>query len=436
MEQNETMTPAGVDKTLLENVYYYFEAKKAEYNDMYYYYKGHTKALDEYMIVHEENRSNRKIRVNFIKKFIKEEVSYSIGNNINYISNSGNDQEIKDIAYFLGHWSEQHDITLMKRMLTYGLAYELYYIDDNAQFCSQIVTPREGYAHVDDLGNIIFFMHVFTKKFDTKIYIDVYDKNYIFHYQGNFDEPVGVEEHFFQGNVPVSIAEISEEREADTIYGDIHLLQDAYETNLSDISNEISDFRNAFLGIYGFQIDEDDIPKLKEEGIIQVSTEKGKAEWIIKNINDQFIQNTLATEEDKMYQITAHINHNERMQSNLSGIALRSRLISLEDKCKLNCKAFADAVKSRLKFLFIYLNLRKNKTYDYRDVKLKFTVNVPQDDVSAAQIINQLGDKLPLETGLSLLSFIDNPQDTAKKAKAEQQESMPDTDLDKVDSNG
>lgn len=431
------MTPAGIDKTLLKNVYYYFNAKKSEYDNMFFYYKGHTKALEDYMIVNDDNRSNRKIRVNFIKKFIKEEVSYSVGNDINYISNSGNDQEIKDIKYYLGHWSEQHDITLMKRMLTYGLAYELYYIDENAQFCSKIVTPREGYAYVDDLGNIIFFMHVFRKMFNTKDYIDIYDKNYIYHYEGNLDAPVKVEEHFFQGDVPVSIAQVSDEKEADTIYGDINLTQDAYETNLSDISNEISDFRNAYLGIFGFQIKEDDIPELKKNGIIQVSTEKGKAEWIIKNINDSFIQNTLNTLEDKMYQITAHINHNEKMQSNLSGIALRARLISLEDKCKLNCKAFADAVKSRLKFLFIYLNLRKNKTYDYRDVKLKFTVNVPQDDVSSAQIINQLGEKLPLETGLSLLSFIDNPQLIAEKAKEEQQQTWPKTGLDKVvDNNG
>lgn len=424
MEQIQT--PANVPQTLLDEVFNYFQVEKAIYDDMYYYYKGHTQAINEYLMVEDKSRSNRTIRVNFMKKFIKEEVSYSIGNDINYISNSGDNQEIKDIKYNLSHWSEQHDSTLMKRMLTYGLSYELYYIDDKAQFCSQIVTPREGFAYVDDLGNIIFFMHVFHKQFNDKTYIDIYDKNNIYHYVGGFGNPTGVEEHFFQGEVPISIAQVSEEKEYDTIYRDIKKLQDAYETNLSDISNEISDFRNAYLGIYGFQIKEEDTPKLKDEGIIQVPNEKGRAEWIIKNINDSFIQNTLNTLEDKIYQITSHINHNEKMQSNLSGIALRSRLISLEEKCKLNCKAFADTVKRRLMFLFMYLNLRKNKKYDYKDVKLKFTPNVPQDDVSAAQIITQLGDKLSLETALSLLSFIDNPNLEAKKAKEEQKENMED----------
>jgi SPP1 family phage portal protein len=128
-----------------------------------------------------------------------------------------------------------------------------------------------------------------------------------------------MESHNFS-DVPVSIAQISEEKEHDTIFNDIKGLEDAYEVNLSDISNEISDFRNAYLGIYGFQVKDEDIDKLKELGVIQVSTEKGRAEWIIKNINDSFIQNTLSTLEDKMYQIASHINHNEKMQSNLSGV--------------------------------------------------------------------------------------------------------------------
>lgn len=415
---------------LLKAAYDYFQIKKPFYDEMYYYYKGHSKALEDYFLIDDNNRSNRTIRVNFVKKFIKEEVSYSIGNEINYISKSQNGNIITDIDFYLGHWSEQHDSKLMNRMLTYGLAYELYYIDDNAQFCSQIITPREGYAFVDSLGNIQFFMHVYYKKFDSKLYIDVYDKSNIYHYIGNLDNLESTEEHFFQGGVPIAIAQVSDEKEHDTIFNDIRGLQDAYETNLSDISNEISDFRNAYLSIFGFQIKEEDINKMKELGMIQVASDKGRAEWIIKNINDSFIQNTLTTLEDKMYQISSHINHNEKMQSNLSGIALRSRLISLEEKCKLNSKAFADAVKSRLKFLFSYLNLRENKTYDYRDIKLKFTPNVPQDDVSSAQIITQLGDKLSLETALSLLSFVDNPQKEAEKVKKEQQEKKPKINLD------
>lgn len=406
---------------LLENCYLDFLYKKPIYDDMYKYYKGDTQAMRNYKMV--TQRSNNKVACNFIKKFIKEEVSYSVGNDVTYISKSGNENIIKDTSYYMGHWSAKHDGDVLKKMLTFGFAFELYYVDKKNQFCSRIVTPDKGYVYEDDLGNILFFMHIFTKKFDTRNYIDVYDNNLIHHYNESFEEISKPSPHVF-GTVPVSVAQISEEREDDTIYKDIRGLQDAYETNLSDISNEISDFRNAYLFISGFKIEEDDIPGMKENGIIQIGTVDGKAVWLIKNINDQFIQNTLSTQEDKMYQLTSHINHNEKMQSNLSGVALRSRLISLEEKCKLNQKAVTDCIANRLKMLFIFLKWLKKLDYDYRDIKLKFTPNIPQDDLVTAQIISQLGDKLSTETGLAQLSFVENPGEEIKKIENENKDSL------------
>lgn len=420
------MNYLAVSIDLLENCYLDFLIKKPVYDDMYEYYKGNTSAMRNYKMV--TQRSNSKIRCNFIKKFIKEEVSYSVGNDVTYISRSGNENIIKDTSYYMGHWSAKHDGDLSKKMLTFGITFELYYIDKQNQFCSRIVTPDKGYAYTDDLGNILFFMHIFTKKFDTRTYIDVYDDNFIYHYDDSFESVSNPSPHIF-GVIPVGIAQISEEREDDTIYKDIKGLQDAYETNLSDISNEISDFRNAYLFVSGFKIDKDDIPTMKENGIIQVGTIDGKAVWLIKNINDQFIQNTLSTQEDKMYQLTSHINHNEKMQSNLSGVALRSRLISLEEKCKLNQKAITDCIMTRLKMLFIFLKWLKKLDYDYRDIKLKFTPNIPQDDLVMAQIINQLGDKLSTETGLAQLSFIENPTEEIKKIESENKDSMDGTKL-------
>lgn len=408
-----------MDTTLVKKCYEDYVSKKSLFDKMYEYYKGNSDAISNYKMVTE--RSNNKTSVNYIKKFIKEEVSYSVGNDITYISKSGNPEILEAIDYYTSHWSEKHDSDLAKKMLTFGYSYELFYIDKDAQFSSKIISPGEGYAYVDDYGNIQLFLHVFTKKFDDTVYIDVYDSQFIYHLNSDYEEVLPTNAHIF-GTVPVSVAQVSVEREDDTLYKDIKGLQDAYETNLSDISNEISDFRNAYLFISGFQIPDEDIPKMKELGVIQVTDSNGKAAWLVKNINDSFIQNTLSTLEDKMYQLSSHINHNEKMQSNLSGVALRSRLISLEEKCKLNQKAIADCIKGRLKFLFVYLNSIKNINYDYRDIRIQFTPNIPQDDLNTAQIIAQLGDKLSTETGLAQLSFINNPLNEIEKIKAEQSE--------------
>lgn len=403
--------------TLLHNCYADYYKHKSKFEKMYAYYRGNSDALKQYKMV--TDRSNSKINTNFIKKFVKEEVSYSVGNDVTYISKSGDKNIVNDIDYYMAHWSKKHDSNLAKWMLLYGYDFELYYIDKQNQFCSRIITPRDGYVYTDENGEILFFMHFYHKRFDTNIYIDLYDEANIYHLDIGFNKVAEPTAHIF-GMVPVSIAQTSEEHEDDTIYKDIKGLQDAYETNLSDISNEISDFRNAYLAIAGFKIDEEDIPKMKELGVIQIPTIDGKINWLIKNINDSFIQNTLNTEEDKMYQLTSHINHNEKMQSNLSGVALRSRLISLEEKCKINQKALADCIMIRLQMLFIYLKKIENINYDYRDIQTRFTPNIPQDDLNTANIINTLGpQRLSTMTALSLLSFINNPENEIKKIEQE-----------------
>ncbi|HBJ2612310.1 TPA: phage portal protein [Clostridium botulinum] len=405
-----------IDINLLKKAYEEFQNCKYTYNKMYEYYKGNTDAIKNYQLVTE--RSNNKINTNFIKKFILEEVSYSVGNDITYISKSGNENIVNDIDYYLDHWSEGHDSNLAKNMLIYSLAYELYYVDKEGQFCSKVIPPTQGYAAIDDFGNISFFMHTYKLKFDDTTYIDVYTDKEILHFNDKFEKINKPTKHIF-GTVPVALCQLSEEGKDDTLFKDLKGLQDAYETNLSDISNEISDFRNAYMVLTGVAIDEEDIPKMKKLGVMQIKDKNGTAAWLIKNINDTFIQNTLNTIEDKMYQLSSHINHNEKMQSNTSSLALRARLIALEEKCKLNQKAIADCIKTRLKFLFIYLQVIKNINYDYRDIKIKFTPNIPQDDLMTAQIISQLGDKLSTETGLSLLSFIENPKNEIKKLEEE-----------------
>lgn len=405
---------------LFKDCYNDFVIKKNMHEKAKDYYKGKTDAMKNYNMI--TSRSNSKCSVNYIKKFVKEEVSYCVGNPINYISKSGNKSIIDDVDYYItSSWDHDYDAKCMKEMVLHGLAFEIYYLDDNLNFNSKIVNPCDGYVYEDDKGNVIFFMHIFKNKFDKNIYVDVYTKDCIYHFDNTFSKEIAEATPHIFGRVPVGVGRISNEEIFDTIFNDIKGLQDAYETNLSDISNEISDCRNAYLKIIGAQLTTEDCEKMKESGIIQMS-EDGQIEWLIKNINDTFIQNTLSTLEDKMYQLTSHINHNEAMQSNVSGVALRSRLISLEQKCILNQKAYANLVKTRLEMLFIFLKIKLNKNYDYRDIKIKFTPNIPQDDQATAQIISQLGDKLSLETGLSLLSFITNPTNEVEKVKAEQNE--------------
>lgn len=323
---------------LVKKAYGSYRVFRNIYLKMYRYYRGDTDAIRKYLFVTE--RSNLKINTNYIKKFIREEVAYTVGNDITYESRSDNDEIVENIEYYTAHWNELHDSDLMKYLLIFTKVYEIYYIDDNADFCSKIIKPTDGYAYFDSVsGKVLFFIHAFKNDFENTIsYIDVYTSDKIYHFDSKFNEITQPTENIF-GEVPVTIGDLTEEGVDDSLYKDLKGLQDAFETNLSDIGNEISDFRNAYLLFKNASVDPEKIPEMKKLGIIQLKNKNSDAAWLIKNVNDTFIQNTLDRYEDVMYQLACHINHNEKLQSNLSGIALRSRLIVLENKCSLEIKA-------------------------------------------------------------------------------------------------
>lgn len=417
---------------LVKKAYGSYHVFKKIYEKMYQYYKGDTDAIRKYLFITE--RSNLKINSNYIKKFIKEEVAYTLGNDITYESRTENENIVGDIEYYTAHWDELHDTNVMKYLLIFTQVYELYYIDDNAEFCSKIIKPTEGYAYYDKAsGKVLFFIHAFKNDFETTVtYIDVYTADYIYHYDGKFNEIANPTPNIF-GEVPVTIGKLTEEGYDDSLYKDMKGLQDAFETNLSDIGNEISDFRNAYLLFKNAQVDKEKIPEMKKLGVIQFPNSGGDAAWLIKNINDTFIQNTLDRYEDTMYQLACHINHNEKLQSNLSGVALRSRLIALENKCSLQTKAHKNIVKNRIRFLFLYLDLKKNKKYDYKDVKAIYTPNVPSDDLSTAQMLSQLPEGLiSKDTGRGLFSFVNNVPYEGQKVQKEQKSETEMVNLDKI----
>jgi SPP1 family phage portal protein len=159
---------------------------------------------------------------------------------------------------------------------------------------------------------------------------------------------------------------------------------------------------------------------MKEMGIIQVPS-GGKASWLIKDINDSFVQNELENIEHKIYDLMDEVNFNEKFASNTSSLALRNKLLNLENRVSLRESFMEKVIKERLKNLFIFLFKKEGKQYDYRDISVKFTRNLPTDLSGLSDVIVKLQNVCSQETLLTLLPFIENPKLEVNKYKAEQQ---------------
>lgn len=419
------------EKQLIDRMIADYESNKWLYHCMFRYYKGDHDINYNYDKF--ENRANQVVIENYVNKFIADEVGYTLGNPLSYVSMSGDKGVIKAIADNTFHWKDNHNQELMRTMEIYGTAYILNYVDEKGRFAERILNPENAIAYCNADGRVIRFIHFYKKKYDENEYRDIYyPDGRILIYSNN--RKIAEKRHIFVG-VPVSVCKL--DNIEDTVYFKIKELQDAYNEVLSDQVNTISDFRRAYLVIAGVKITPEIAETLQKHGIINLpSNSNTSAKWLVKDMPDTYIENNLKRLRNAMYETCNHIDGSEKLQSNTSGTALRNRLVFLEQRCNLMLSVVLNAVYERVERLFEYLAL-KGQVYDIKDIKINSSPCIPQDEISIIQGLSQLGigEHISLETALSQLPFVENPAQEIEKIHAEKKINQQ-IELDKLDDYG
>ena len=404
------------DREIALKMYCEYNRNKNMYKNMYDYYIGDTNTLRNYPMT---DRSNRKIVDNFIKAFIDEEVSFMVGQPITYNDKNSDANVVNDIENNFNNISASLDTELATNLLIFGEAYEFYYKNDD-EFKIKMFNPLNSYAYCDNEGKVQLFMYFYKKDLDDNTYIEVVDDKFIYHMNESLIDISEPTPHYFNG-LPVGVASLNNGVH-DTLYNNIKALQDNYELCMSDWSNEIADTRLAYLVLTGLELEEDKAKEMKKLGILQIPDSSGKAEWLVKNINSDFVKQYREILKEDIYRVSQHIDNQANIQSNTSGTMLATRLNCLRIKITTQNQALKNCIKTRLKCLFRFLELTENKSYDYRNIDIRPQLNLPSNDVETAQIISQLNGKLSIQTGLERLSFITNGKAEFEKMLAEQKQ--------------
>ena len=405
-----------------------FRSMVTDYELMELYYKGDQDINRTYNKF--PNRSNQIVIDNFINKFINEEIGYSLGNPLSFVSISGNKEFTDDIYRATFHWKDNHDQKLMRTLEIFGKAFILNYIDGKGRFSEKVLSPKNAIIYCDDDGVPMRFIHFYKPKYKTEEYHDIYyTDGRIEIYKGN--TLINTKHQPFAG-IPVSVCEL--DNIEDTIFFKIKHLQDAYNHILSDQVNTISEYRNTYLVISGVKVDEEITKLLYNHGLLNLpAPQNTSVKWLTKDIPDGYIEHNLERLRAAMYETCNHIDGNEKLQSNTSGTALRNRLVFLEQRCNSILDIVLNTVYDRTERLLEYL-AAKGKTYDFTDIKINATPCIPQDEITIIQGLSQLGigTNISLETALSRLPFVENPAHEIEKIKQEQKTNNQ-IELDKID---
>lgn len=207
-------------------------------------------------------------------------------------------------------------------------------------------------------------------------------------------------------------------------------LMDAYDKAQSDTANDMEYFSDAYLCIAGASEllegagatgeENEDLDRasmsLRKNRILFLD-EKGQAEWLVKNINDTAVENY----KDRIYnnlfflcQVPALSD--ESFAGNLTGVAIRYKLIGLEELAIMKQNSFEAAQKKLVQLVTDFINRKQNKNYDADTVSRKYERNFVSNTAELVEVARNLEGIVSRETQLEIL-----PTDIVPNANMEVQ---------------
>lgn len=400
----------------------------------------HQKNYDYYIGKHEilnrklpdPDKPNNKIVTDYPGIIVDTVVGYFASKPISYLSKSNDQKYLSTLGdIFFVNDEEDLNAEIVKDNSIFGKCYEVMYINKLGEIRFTQYNPLEMYVEKDSKDNIKYAFRYWDEEIDkdtTVTKVEAYALDGFYYFTGDGEtfitDKVPFKPHYF-GEIPVTIHKNNDEEIGD-FEKQIPMI-DGIDKMLSDSENELEQFANAFLAITGHQgTKKEDIKKMKQDGVILLD-EKGKAEWLIKNINNQFQQNFFDTTSDLIHDHTATPKlTSENFSSNLSGVAIGYKLYGLEAKCAVKERKMEKALRKRIRLITTILN-KKGANYIPSEIRFQFTRNIPKDESAVTDQIVKLQHMVDQETLLSWHPRIQNPEQVIQKYK----ESQPSMKLDR-----
>jgi SPP1 family phage portal protein len=257
---------------------------------------------------------------------------------------------------------------------------------------------------------------------DTDLYnVDVYNDWTVKHYTMNGNNGlltfVSEEYHFFK-QVPANVFSLPDGK---SIFDCIITLQDAANELLSSEIDDYSAFCDAYLTLTGLDADAEDVASMKQNRVL-VLPEGASASWLTKAASDAQVENILKRIHDSIYRIAAcpDFSSESFVGGVSSGVAIRYRLTGMETRAAKICAEMKKALQRRIEIITGIASLKLGEEV-FRDIKIDFKRNIPEDMTATIAMINSLKGTVSDATLLSQLDFIPDVNAELEAVEAQKQ---------------
>lgn len=420
-----------------------------EFARLQQYYDVKTEILKRTM---EEGKPNNRLAHGFARYISNMATSYFIGRPIRYVTDDEEYQEIltKELQ---NNYIDTVNFEGSKEASKKGIAFFLLFLDESgilrikkcdAETIIPIYSPKLG----EFLEGAIRIWE--ERDINGKLiaqYAALYDKSEIWTYKRTSSTGIfaleNLETHMFD-DIPVIVIWNNEEVCSD--YGPHISLIDAYDRAQSDTANDMDYFSDSYLCIAGASgmTEEavlDDTPEadrkaadLRKNKILYLD-EKGQAQWLTKNENDTASENY----KNRIYKDLFFLSQvpalsDESFAGNLTGVAIKYKLIGLEELAIMKQSKFEAAQKKMVKLVTDYINMKYNKNFDPETVTQKYERNFISNVEETINNTKNLEGIVSKQTQLRML-----PSDIVKDVNSEieqiskekrEEEQIPEVDTD------
>ena len=374
------------------------------------YYNAKNEILSRTM--RDTTKPNNKIANSYASYITDTLVGYFVGKPISY---SGNDTNVLNELQMIFEYNDEADenAELAKNASIYGVAYELLYMNENVvRFKS--LDPKECIPIFDDTldNNLLAFIRYYDNydvvQDKTITIIEVITDKETVRYSttstlGNLTF-IESYPHYF-GMVPIAIYKNNEEESGD--FEQVISLIDAYDKLESDSLNDFEYFVDAYLALYGFTAEPEDIAQMKENRVLLMD-EGTSAEWLIKDTSDNNIENIKNRIDADIHKFAKCPNlADKEFASNASGVAIKFKLLGTENKVAIKERKFKRGLQQRLELLANIKGVLAN-SFDWRSIDIIFTRNIPTNDTDIANMVNTLSGIVSEETLLAQIPFVED----------------------------